>query len=135
MSEAKHKMQLHLHKIQQEIFDLEKHMNILRKSIDDKKNPLKVAQTRLEARSHRRDLELCKDFVQLSLVQEIHNIQDSINNLHNKLQEAELQHQKLLKIKSNLEDDLKRKMNALFIDREKCLGLRRSFPVNNIIKY
>lgn len=29
----------------------------------DKSNPLKVAQTRLEARTHRRDIEACKDAV------------------------------------------------------------------------
>lgn len=60
MSEAKSKMQLHLHQVQQEIFDMEKHIALLRKAIDDKSNPLKVAQTRLEARSHRPGLELCK---------------------------------------------------------------------------
>lgn len=60
MSEAKNKIQLHLHKVQQELFDVEKHISLLRKAIDDKSNPLKVAQTRLEARSHREGLELCK---------------------------------------------------------------------------
>lgn len=48
--EAKSKVQLHLHKVQQEIFDVEKQIEMLRKAINDKSNPLKVAQTRLEAR-------------------------------------------------------------------------------------
>lgn len=55
--------------------------------------------------------------------------------LHRKLQEAEAQHQGLLKTRSNLETVLKNKVDALFIDREKCMGLRRAFPVNNTIKY
>lgn len=42
--EAKSKVQLHLHKTQQEIFDVEKHIDMLRKAINDKSNPLKVAQ-------------------------------------------------------------------------------------------
>jgi hypothetical protein len=50
--------------IQQEIFDVEKNMELLRKAIIDKSNPMKVAHTRLEARSHRRDIELCKDGAQ-----------------------------------------------------------------------
>ena len=58
--EAKTKVQMHLHKIQQEIFGIEKHIELLRKAIQDKSNPLKVAQTRLEARSHREGLEQCK---------------------------------------------------------------------------
>lgn len=77
--EAKSKMQLNLHKVQfflyfwfgfwsltwlfqtqQEIFDVEKHIDLLRKAINDKSNPLKVAQTRLEARSHRPGMEICR---------------------------------------------------------------------------
>lgn len=60
MCEAKNNMQLHLHKTQQEIFDIERNIDLLRKAIQDKANPLKVAQTRLEARGHRSGLEQCK---------------------------------------------------------------------------
>lgn len=41
--EAKSKVQLHLHKVQQEIFDVEKQIEMLRKAINDKSNPLKVS--------------------------------------------------------------------------------------------
>lgn len=80
MCEAKNAMQLHLHKTQQEIFDIERNIDLLRKAIQDKANPLKVAQTRLEgilfcislrntgviysisfvARGHRAGIEQCK---------------------------------------------------------------------------
>lgn len=63
------------------------------------------------------------------------DIKGVVNNLHHKLQEAEAQHQSLLKTRATLESDLRNKVNALFIDREKCMGLRRSFPVDNMIKY
>lgn len=76
-----------------------------------------------------------RDFAHVQLVQEIGLIQDSVTVLHRKLQEAEAQHQQLLKVKSNLEADLKRKVNALFIDREKCMGIRRCFPVESLMKY
>ncbi|XP_049538849.1 tektin-3-like [Anopheles darlingi] len=135
MLEAKSKMQLHLHKTQQEIFDVEKHIELLRKAINDKSNPMKVAHTRLEARAHRPGIEMCRDNAHLRLVEEVCTIQDSIATLHRKLQEAEAQHQQLLRTKSQLESNLKQKVDALFIDREKCMGLRRSFPVNNTIKY
>ncbi|KAG4075611.1 hypothetical protein HA402_003436 [Bradysia odoriphaga] len=135
MCEAKNNMQLHLHKTQQEIFDIERNIDLLRKAIQDKANPLKVAQTRLEARGHRAGLEQCKDFAHVRLVQEVHEIQESINVLHRKLKDAEGQHQHLLQTKANLESNLKKKVNALFIDREKCMGIRRSFPVDSLIKY
>lgn len=76
-----------------------------------------------------------RDFAHVRLVQEVGEIQDSVAQLQRKLHDAENQHQQLLKTKSNLETDLKNKANALFIDRERCLGIRRSFPVNNMIKY
>lgn len=133
--EAKNKLQMHLHKIQQEIFDVEKSIELIRKAIMDKSNPMKVAQTRLEARTHRRDIELCRDAAQTRLVKEVLDLSGSIDQLHRKLQEAEAQHQQLLRTRSNLESDLHVKVNSLFIDREKCLGMRRSFPISATIKY
>ncbi|XP_063228065.1 tektin-3-like isoform X2 [Bacillus rossius redtenbacheri] len=133
--EAKSKLQMHLHKVQQELFDVEKSMELLRKAIMDKSNPMKVAHTRLEARTHRREIELCRDPAFDRLVKEVHEIGDSVEHLHRKLLEAEAQHQQLLKTKSNLESELQVKVNSLFIDREKCLGMRRSFPITATIKY
>ncbi|CAH1367699.1 hypothetical protein MTP99_008975 [Tenebrio molitor] len=133
--EAKSKLQMHLHKIQQEIFDIEKNIELLKKAIMDKSNPMKVAHTRLEARIHRKNVELCRDIAQERLVKEVVDMQDSIEYLHRKLQEAEAQHQQLLKTRSSLESDLHSKVNSLFIDREKCMGMRRSFPITATIKY
>lgn len=132
---AKNKVQLHLYKIQNEIFDLEKHIQLIQKSIQDASKPLQVAQTRLEARSHRQGTELCRDFAQDRIVKEVFDIQDSVNTLHRRLLEDEAQHQQLLKTRATLEADLHKKVESLFIDKEKCLGLRRSFPVENMIKY
>lgn len=69
------------------------------------------------------------------LVAEVYDIQDSIEVLHKKLQEAEAQHQQLLKTRANLETNLHDKVNSLFIDREKCIGMRRAFPITATIKY
>lgn len=62
--EAKSKIQMHLTKVQQEIFEMEKHIELLRKAILDKTNPMKVAHTRLESRTHRKGIELCRDKAQ-----------------------------------------------------------------------
>nr|CAH7734745.1 unnamed protein product [Callosobruchus chinensis] len=133
--EAKSKLQMHLHKIQQEIFELEKYIELLKKSIVDKSMPMKVAHTRLEARTHRKEVELCRDTAQDRLVNEVLDLQYNIELIHRKLQEAEAQHQQLLKTRANLESDLHSKVNTLFIDREKCIGMRRSFPITATIKY
>ncbi|XP_031346134.1 tektin-3-like isoform X1 [Photinus pyralis] len=133
--ETKSKLQMHLHKVQQEIFEIEKYIELLRKAIQDKSAPMKVAHTRLETRTHRKDVELCRDMAQDRLVQEVRDLQDNIEYLHRKLQEAEAQHQQLLKTRTTLESDLYNKVNTLFIDREKCMGMRRSFPITATIKY
>merc|ERR1711976_827839 len=128
-TEAHNKLQSHHSKTMQEIYDQEKHIQQLKKAIRDKEAPLKVAQSRLEARTHRPDMELCRDPPHHRIVEEVGQIQESVDLLNRKLNEAEHSHQDLLMNKSRLEHDLKIKSNSLFIDREKCLSSRKSFPV------
>ncbi|XP_011863986.1 PREDICTED: tektin-3-like [Vollenhovia emeryi] len=154
MLEAREKLQAHLHKIQEEIFDVEKSMVLLQKIIADKSPALKVAHTRLEARTHRLETELCKDHAQLRfvkiiyvslldnnicafyrLMKEVEDINKIVYDMNMKLQQFEAQHQQLLRTRSNLETNLQFKIDALFIDREKCMGLRRSCPISLIVKY
>ena len=70
-NDATNKLQSHLSKTMQEIYDQEKHIEAIKKALRDKEAPLKVAQTRLEARTHRPDVELCRDPPYLRLVQEV----------------------------------------------------------------
>lgn len=44
-----------------EIRDLERAIDLIKKAIEDKELPLKLAQTRLEERSKRVNVELCND--------------------------------------------------------------------------
>ena len=44
-----------------EIRDMDRMIEMLRKAISDKEGPLKVAQTRLEERTRRLNVELCND--------------------------------------------------------------------------
>lgn len=131
-NDTHNKLQSHLSKTMQEIYDQEKHIQALQKALRDKGPPLKVAQTRLEARSHRPDVELCRDPPHHRLVEEVGQLQESIDLLNRKLAEAEAAHQDLLRNKARLEHDIKIKSNSLFIDREKCLSMRKSFPVQSL---
>lgn len=47
-----------------EITDQEHNIAMLKQAIKDKEAPLKVAQTRLYQRSHRPNVELCRDAAQ-----------------------------------------------------------------------
>ncbi|XP_057339846.1 tektin-3-like isoform X2 [Microplitis mediator] len=133
--EAKNKLLVHLQHVQSEIFSVEKNIEEIKKAVNDKALTIKVAHTRLEARTYRPQAELCKDAAQLKIVEEVETIKSIIGNLNNRLLECEAQQQQLLRTRSNLENDLKDKMDALFIDREKCMGLRKSYPIVNTIKY
>lgn len=69
------------------------------------------------------------------MVKEVETINTLIHEMHIKLQQSEAQHQHLLKTRANLEKDLKAKVDALFVDREKCMGMRRSYPITTTVKY
>ncbi|NXT88955.1 TEKT3 protein, partial [Anhinga rufa] len=64
-ADAKSKIQTHLAKTLQEIFQIEMNIETIRKAIRDKGPPLKVAQTRLDERTRRPNMELCRDAAQL----------------------------------------------------------------------
>jgi tektin-3 len=127
--DAKHRLQTHLSKVLQEIFDMEKNVELLKKCIQDKEAPMMVAQTRLSIRLHRPNMEACRDNVQHRLVEEVYEINETVDSLKAKLREAENALQQLLRTKSSLEHDLSVKNNSIFIDREKCMGMRKTFPM------
>ncbi|KAM4673798.1 tektin-3 [Amazona ochrocephala] len=128
-ADAKSKIQSHLAKTLQEIFQLEMSIAAIRKAIQDKGPPLKVAQTRLDERTRRPNMELCQDPPQLCLVNEVYELDEAIQNLHQRLRDAEDTLQTLVRAKSALEHDLAVKANSLFIDQEKCMGMRKTFPI------
>ncbi|KAM6897137.1 tektin-3 [Xenentodon cancila] len=127
-ADAKNSLQAHLAKTLQEIFQTEMLMESLKKAIRDKEFPLKVAQTRLEERTRRPNIELCRDNPYHRLVTEVREIEDTIRKLQERLMEAENTLQTLVKTKIALEHDLSIKANSLFLDQEKCMSMRKSFP-------
>ncbi|NWX43972.1 TEKT3 protein, partial [Steatornis caripensis] len=127
-TDAKNKTQTHLAETLQEIFETEMNIEVIRKAIRDKGPPLKVAQTRLDERTRRPNMELCRDTAQIHLVNEVYEIDETIQGLQQQLRDAEDALQALVHTKSVLEHDLAVKANSLFIDREKCMGMRKTFP-------
>ena len=69
------------------------------------------------------------------MVQEVEDLQNNIHELQRKLADAEASQQQLLKTRARLEHELDVKNNSLFIDREKCLGIRKSFPISTLITH
>ncbi|XP_030611502.1 tektin-3 [Archocentrus centrarchus] len=127
-ADAKNSLQTHLAKTLQEIFQTEMLIESIKKALRDKECPLKVAQTRLEERTRRPNIELCRDNPHHRLVSEVREIEDTIQKFQERLMEAENTLQTLVLTKVTLEHDLSVKANSLFLDQEKCMSMRKSFP-------
>ncbi|XP_066473261.1 tektin-3 [Tiliqua scincoides] len=127
-ADAKNKIQTHLAKTLQEIFQTEMTIAAIRQAIREKGPAMKVAHTRLDERTRRPNVELCRDAAQIRLVNEVYEIDDTIQTLQQRLRDAEDTLQALVHTKANLEHELAVKANTLYIDQEKCMGMRKTFP-------
>ncbi|XP_032768720.1 tektin-4 [Rattus rattus] len=128
LNDARQKLQYHLLKILSEITDQEHQIAALKQAIKDKEAPLRVAQTRLYQRSHRPNVELCRDNAQFRLMSEVEELNMSLKVLKEKLQDAEQALRNLEDSRMSLEKDIAVKTNSLFIDRQKCMTHRNRYP-------
>lgn len=127
-SEAHSKLQAHFSLNLQEMYDLSRHIANIKSAIKAKQAPIKVAQTRLELRTHRPNGEAIKDMPQIRLTQEIAELQTHLAKLNSKLAEAEGALKMLRNTKRQLREDLNTKATSLVIDRQKCMAIRLNFP-------
>ncbi|KAF0305600.1 Tektin-5 [Amphibalanus amphitrite] len=132
-TDMKNRMQAELSRLTQELADQEKHRQALQKALGDKCPPLKVAHTRLERRTHRPCMELCRDNAMIRLQGEVLDLYGSIDQLKQKLAAVEATIAALLSRKNRMEDELQIKTNSLLIDRERVLGARRAFPITSVV--
>jgi tektin-1 len=111
---------------------MEKNIQNLTKAVEDKAGPMKLSQTRLDARTNRPNVELCRDPVQYRLINETAEIGQSVTKLQDTLAEAQDQLKGLIRQQQTLEEDIDIKSKSVYIDNVKCMGLRQSI---NIMKF
>ena len=111
--------------VMEEIAAMEENIALLKRAIADKEAPMKVMQTRLENRTFRPNVELCRDRVQYRLIEEVFEISTNIERLQGKLADAEASLKGLIRKQLSLEEDIDVKANSLFIDRDQCMELRK----------
>ncbi|KAL2297525.1 hypothetical protein Nmel_016833 [Mimus melanotis] len=131
VKEAKHKLETLLAMVMDETASQEKNIAALKKAIADKEGPAKVAQTRLEARNHRPNVELCYDTVHSSLMSEVQEITKNIQRLKDALAQAQTELKGLSRRQLSLEEEIKVKENTLYIDEVLCMQMRESVCINN----
>lgn len=129
--DAKSKLEDHLNKVINQIKEIEENITRLQKAIADKELPMKLSQTRLDTRTNRPNVELCRDPVQYRLIEEVNEIEESVARLQERLSNAEDSLKGLIRNQLSLEEDIEIKSNTLFIDEVECMGMRKSINIQN----
>ncbi|NXL55832.1 TEKT1 protein, partial [Chordeiles acutipennis] len=130
VKDAKHKLETLLAMVLEETASQEKNIAALKKAIADKEGPVKVAQTCLEARNHRPNMELCYDTVQYRLISEVQEITKNIQR-QDTLAQAERELKGLSCRQLSLEAEIQLKENTLYIDEVLCMQMRESVYIKN----
>ena len=103
---AKTLLENHLSKVNKEIGDQEKNISELTKAIEDKLSVMMVAQTRLNERSERPNVELCRDIVQYQLISEVNEITENVKRMKQRLTDSNRELVKLTRQQRILEEDI-----------------------------
>ncbi|CAH8549708.1 unnamed protein product [Schistosoma rodhaini] len=130
VANARDNLRLSLRKVTQELYEVENLIGVLKKTTDDKIQPLKVAQTRLKERTRRIDVESCYDQPMKTLQTEVLELRKTIEELKNNRRNANITLGRLQKSRTSLEQEIETKENSLSID-QRCLSMRKSFPIKD----
>lgn len=100
----------------------------LTQSMQNLDTPMKVAQTRLDYRNHRLNVENCRDRAHVGLVEEVRSIEEATLALSISIKEAEDTRTALNQTRILIERELLLKRRALQLDRERCMFYRSQYP-------
>jgi len=124
MKRAKEELEYQMKTTRQEIADQEDNVREMEMAIRAKENPLKLAETRLENRTNRPHVELCRDEPMSGLIQEVETLRDTIHKLTLKLDHSRETLTELEAHLHKLEEDHKNKQLALSLD-QRCMDTRK----------
>ncbi|XP_076453416.1 tektin-1-like [Babylonia areolata] len=127
--DTKGKLEDHLNRVIGQIKEIEENISRLQKAIADKEDPMKLAHTRLDTRSQRPNVELCRDAVQYRLIEEVGELECTLAQLRSRLADTQDSLKGLTRNQLDLEDDIQVKANTLFIDEVECMGMRKSINI------
>ncbi|XP_044853415.1 tektin-2 isoform X2 [Mauremys mutica] len=112
----------------EEIAEMEEDIRRLEEDLRKKMWDLKLAHTRLETRTYRPNMELCRDQVQYGLTDEVHQLEGTIAALKQKLAQSQDALDALYKHLYRIQTDMGYKANSLMLDN-KCMDSRRKLTV------
>ncbi|XP_021016341.1 tektin-2 [Mus caroli] len=112
----------------EEIAELQGDIRRLEEDLRRKMMNLKLAHTRLESRTYRPNVELCRDQTQYGLIDEVHQLEATINTMKQKLAQTQDALDALFKHLARIQADIACKTNTLLLDT-KCMDTRRKLTV------
>jgi len=121
---AKRQLENQHRRIIGEIENMQETIDMLEKQLSELQLHMKVNNTRLEHRTWRPNIELCRDNPKHSLVAEYHAITGDIAAIKRRLNDARLALDRLNNRKWELEQEVNIKTFTLFIDKDQCGKLR-----------
>ncbi|CAH1374645.1 hypothetical protein MTP99_015972 [Tenebrio molitor] len=125
VKEAKTKLETQHFEIVRQANEMTRNITRLEKAIAEKEGFMALAHTRLGNRAQRPGIELCKDLVEISLVNEVAELRENVAQLQHMMAEAQASLRYLLKTQIQLEEDINVKTNTLKIDEVDCMTLRQ----------
>ncbi|XP_055052953.2 tektin-1 [Misgurnus anguillicaudatus] len=128
---AKAELENQLNELLTETANQEKNLEDLRVAVAEKEAPLKVAQTRLSARSQRPNVELCHDPAHTRLLAEVKELADHVERLTEAVDLSEMELKALAGRQLILEEEIQVKSNSVYIDEVICRQLRESVNIYN----
>ncbi|XP_074102651.1 tektin-4-like [Cotesia typhae] len=111
-----------------QLSDTEKLIEELRGANRGLEEAMKVAQTRLDIRHERRNVENCRDIPQYGLIEEVKIIGENLTSMAGQLRQAEETQAGLVKSRGDLEREIMVKRKTLYIDRDRGQLLRSFYP-------
>lgn len=112
----------------EEIADMQQDIRHLEDDLQRKMLNLKLCHTRLESRTYRPNVELCRDQAQFGLSDEVCQLEETIKILKQKLAQTQDALDSLFKHLAHLQADIACKANTLLLDT-KCMDTRRKLVV------
>ncbi|XP_034940791.1 tektin-4-like [Chelonus insularis] len=111
-----------------ELTDIEQLIEELRGASKGLNDAMKVAQSRLDYRLQRKNIESCRDVPQYRLIDEVKTIQENLTAMAGQLKSAEETQADLVKSRGDLEREIMVKKKSLYIDRDRGQLLRSYYP-------
>ncbi|XP_053593393.1 tektin-4-like [Microplitis demolitor] len=90
--------------------------------------PIKCAQTRLNMRLRRQDIEQCRDFTQFSLIDQVKDVSDGVSALSSKINLTKDKSEELNNSYKKIQHEIMVKRKSLWIDGERCRAMRSFYP-------